>query len=233
MLNAIKKQKPTERKITISKKGAFKMPEKRHEADSIIVQNIDLNCDFYDEAEDYNHKDYFQVKWDGKPHRVAPGEVRKFPRYIAVHFIKHLINHILDKMDPKGNKKLMQNKKLRAEIEKKIWVGVDSYVLEQEDPEVKTVHEVEKEQIPKEEELAPPPPPPITSPKPVAPPEPPAPQPQPVSPPTPAPEPQPTQKKKKEFSLQELRKECDTLDLPYQESDPKETLQKKVNEQYG
>lgn len=101
--------------------------------DSVLVANIDMGCEdisvdivkisnrvvddqgnvassIYDKHEQWNHKDYFQVKFDGKPYRIAPGRTALFPRFIAEHFAKHLSDHILQKMEETtGRKGLVQS----------------------------------------------------------------------------------------------------------------------------
>jgi len=206
------------------------MPEKTHEADSIIVQNIDVDCNFEDEESGYNHSEFFEVKWDGKPHRVAPGETRKFPRYIATHFMKHLTDHIINKLDPDGKKKLWQDKKVRGEIEKKIWIGVDSYVLEQDTkmqspppvdaPVVDVRPAPEPVQVESEKPKYTPPP----SVKSAA---------QPVEPPAPVKDYPVDDKGNRIYTLVELRSECDKLDIPYTEKEGKEELQTKIKKEFA
>jgi hypothetical protein len=47
----------------------------------------------------FDHSQYFEVRYNGQPFRILPGETRIFPRYIAEHFAKHLADHMLQKME--------------------------------------------------------------------------------------------------------------------------------------
>lgn len=82
-------------------------------------------------AHSWNTKDYFEVRWDGRPHRIAPGATRKMPRYLADHFAKHLIDYILVKREREEKKlNLVQNKAERVKLYKQIIVEVESYYNE-------------------------------------------------------------------------------------------------------
>lgn len=72
--------------------------------DIIEVTNPDLSCsdeevEFLKDGNvrSFLHTDYFEVKWDGRPHRIVPGQTRNFPRWLAKHYAKHLTDHILTK----------------------------------------------------------------------------------------------------------------------------------------
>lgn len=76
----------------------------------------------------WSTKDFFEVRWDGRPHRVKPGQQRFFPRYLADHFAKALIDFILTKRE-KDEKLtgLMKNRLERAKLYKQIVVSVASH----------------------------------------------------------------------------------------------------------
>jgi hypothetical protein len=104
-----------------------------HEDDIIIVQNIDVECDAIDPSEGWKHSEFFQVKWDGHPHRIKPGETRKMPRYIAEHFAKHLADHMLMKMEEELGKQGMMNHPVeRPKMLARIILGIDSSFHEEE-----------------------------------------------------------------------------------------------------
>lgn len=88
----------------------------------VIVANIDIGCNetsvdiikvsnrvvddegnvstqIYDKQEQWNHKDYFRVKFDGKPYMIEPGKTKPLPRFVAEHFAKHLADHLLQKKE--------------------------------------------------------------------------------------------------------------------------------------
>jgi hypothetical protein len=120
---------------------------KEHQEDTVIVQNILIG----DETEieevipyaiakqeqgnpspfsqidnhifnhTWNTKDFFEVRWDGRPHRIKPGQQRFFPRYLADHFAKNLIDFILIKREEKEKltglvKNRLERKKLYDQI---------------------------------------------------------------------------------------------------------------------
>ena len=112
------------------------------ENDILTITNPDLNCSEItsevtfnpvsggEVAEQFNHKDYFQVKWAGVPHRIAPGETRKMPRFLANHFAKHLADHILLKKEKDENRKgLMSSPVERPMVLSQIILGVDEYFI--------------------------------------------------------------------------------------------------------
>lgn len=80
----------------------------------------------------YNHtwntKDFFEVRWDGRPHRIKPGQERFFPRYLADHFAKNLIDFILIKREEKEKiTGLVKNRLERAKLYEQIIVGTAQY----------------------------------------------------------------------------------------------------------
>ena len=124
--------------------------QKSDPQDILIVKNIDVDCNeissdvlpvtrslvdpetgqrstIYDQVvEEYNHKDYFQCKFSGKPFRIKPGETRRMPRFIAEdHFAKHLADHILTKRG-----KPINSSSERPRVLKEIIIGVDEYYLQ-------------------------------------------------------------------------------------------------------
>jgi hypothetical protein len=89
----------------------------------------------------WNTKDYFEVRWDGRPHRVRAGERRRMPRYLANHFAKHLIDYILIHQEDEENERRKQrslpaisgtlrSRAKREELYKQIIESVDSYYNE-------------------------------------------------------------------------------------------------------
>lgn len=76
----------------------------------------------------WNTRDFFEVRWDGRPHRIKPGQKRFFPRYLADHFAKGLIDFILTKRERDEKLTgLMKNRLERAKLYKQIVTGVASY----------------------------------------------------------------------------------------------------------
>jgi hypothetical protein len=76
----------------------------------------------------WNTKDFFEVRWDGRPHRIRPGETRRMPRYLADHFAKYLIDFILSQREEREKLTgLVKNRMERAKLYKQIIAGVDSY----------------------------------------------------------------------------------------------------------
>ena len=103
---------------------------KSHELDVLIVCNPDVNCNVIDTEENYPHSDYFQVRWSGHPHRIAPGQTKKMPRFLAEHYAKHLADHLLMKLEEETNRKgLMQSSFERPKMISRILLGVDTYFL--------------------------------------------------------------------------------------------------------
>lgn len=76
----------------------------------------------------WSTKDYFEVRWDGRPHRIKAGETRRMPRYLADHFAKYLIDFMLMQREKREKVTgLLKNRLERAKLYKQIVVGVDSY----------------------------------------------------------------------------------------------------------
>ncbi len=106
----------------------------------VLVANIDIGCneqstdiikvsnriqddegnistEIYDKHEEWNHKDFFQVKFDGKPYTIEPGKVKHLPRFVAEHFAKHLADHLLQKLEVEtGRKGLVQSPVERPKV---------------------------------------------------------------------------------------------------------------------
>lgn len=89
-----------------------------------FVNQIDTNLFEYS----WNTRDFFEVRWDGRPHRIKPGETRRMPRYLADHFSKYLIDFILTQREMKEKVTgLLKNRLERAKLYKQIIVGTDSF----------------------------------------------------------------------------------------------------------
>lgn len=85
-----------------------------------------IETDIYEHS--WSTKDFFEVRWDGRPHRIKPGETRRMPRYLADHFAKILIDFILTQREEKEKLTgLLKNRQERAKLYKQILIGVDSY----------------------------------------------------------------------------------------------------------
>ncbi len=99
-----------------------------HEHDSVAVTNVDEHCsestvftversipvaaqpgeanpmniprhESQQQESSFDHSQFFEVRYNGQPFRIEPGETKVFPRYIAEHFAKHLADHMLQKME--------------------------------------------------------------------------------------------------------------------------------------
>jgi len=104
-----------------------------HESDILMVANPHVGCNDIDTEYGYRHSDYFQVNWDGKPHRIIPGKTKRMPRYLAEHFAKHLADHILLRMEETTKKKgLMTSPIERPKVINTIILGVDEWHLAEE-----------------------------------------------------------------------------------------------------
>lgn len=89
-----------------------------------FVNQIETNVFEYS----WSTKDFFEVRWDGRPHRIKAGETRRMPRYLADHFAKYLIDFILSQREEKEKVTgLVKNRLERAKLYKQIIIGVDSY----------------------------------------------------------------------------------------------------------
>lgn len=129
--------------------------QKTDPQDIILVKNIDVDCAestqdivrtsrkvrdpetdqittvYEEQMEEWNHADFFQVKWSGHPHRIRPGETRRMPRYIAEHYAKHLADHMLTKAEVKEQKKgLVQSPTRRPATLGQILLRVEEYFLQ-------------------------------------------------------------------------------------------------------
>ncbi len=130
------------------------MPEsnKEHELDTLLVRNIDVGCEdkstdiikatqreqdpetgawltkYAEISDEFHHSEFFQVKWGGKPIRVAPGQTRKMPRFLAEHYAKHLADHILAKREKEENREGLINHVVeRPKVMGEIILGVDGF----------------------------------------------------------------------------------------------------------
>ena len=125
--------------------------ERESEHDTLLVRNIDTDCDevtfdtvrvtqrvrdpetgqvftqFPEITFEFDHSKYFEVRWGGKPFRLAPGETKRMPRFIANHFAIHLTKHMLDKLSVEMKKPMMNNAKEQARIHSQVILGVDQY----------------------------------------------------------------------------------------------------------
>jgi len=72
---------------------------KQNIQDLIEIANIDISCDFPDPDVHPQGIDSFVVAFDKVPHSINAGETRVFPRYLADHYAKHLVDHLLRKQD--------------------------------------------------------------------------------------------------------------------------------------
>lgn len=127
------------------------MPDyKEHEQDIMLVRNIDVDCEdtsvdivkttrrirdsetgaeiteYLELTDECDHSKYFQVKWGGQRFRIAPGQTRRMPRFIAEHFTKHLADHILGKREIEEKRVGLINHPIeRPKIIEEILLGVD------------------------------------------------------------------------------------------------------------
>src|SRR5258708_14504016 len=108
--------------------------------DILLIQNTDTNCDEVDSVLGWQHKDCFEWPWDGKPHRIVPGGQRRFPRWLAKHYAKHLADHVLGRMD-----KPINDAYWRPVVLGKIFIAVEELFDEGPTPTPgeKALHEVE------------------------------------------------------------------------------------------
>lgn len=89
-----------------------------------FVNQIETNVFEYS----WNTREFFEIRWDGRPHRIKAGETRRMPRYLADHFAKYLIDFILTQREKREKVTgLMKNRLERAKLYKQIIIGVDSY----------------------------------------------------------------------------------------------------------
>lgn len=89
-----------------------------------FVNQIDTNL--FEHS--WNTREFFEVRWDGRPHRIRSGETRNMPRYLADHFAKYLIDFILlQREDKEKVTGLLKNRLEREKLYSQIIVGVSSY----------------------------------------------------------------------------------------------------------
>lgn len=65
------------------------------ENDLYLVCNILVGDDSIDPVWNSSRLDFFEVRWEGEALRIPPGETMIIPKYLADHFAKHLVDHIL------------------------------------------------------------------------------------------------------------------------------------------
>ena len=146
------------------------MAQKTDPQDILLVKNIDEGCgetsndvvrtsrrsqdmdtgqwinEYVEIPEEWNHKDFFQVKWSGQPHRILPGQTKLMPRYIAEHYAKYLATHMLGKMEKEtGRMGLVQSTVERPKMLARILVRVENYHLGDSDGDegIKAIAEVD------------------------------------------------------------------------------------------
>ena len=86
--------------------------------DLIEIANIDISCDLPDPDVHPHGIDSLVVSFDKVPHEIKAGETRTFPRYLADHYVKHLVDHILTR-----SKKQVRDPS-RGKIEAEAYRGV-------------------------------------------------------------------------------------------------------------
>lgn len=125
------------------------MPSKEDPNDILLVRNIDVDCidhstdflttskitmdddgnrltEFVEIPYEFDHSKEFQVRWGGQKFRIAPGETRKMPRYIANHYAKYLADHILAKREIDEQKVgLVAHPVERPKVLSEIIIGID------------------------------------------------------------------------------------------------------------
>jgi len=79
------------------------------------------------EEKSFSHANFFEVRWNGMPFRIVPGETKLMPRYLAEHFAKHLADHVLQKRQKSGGPSLMQNREERLKVLREIITKVHQY----------------------------------------------------------------------------------------------------------
>ena len=77
----------------------------------MVVCNILVDDLTRDPEYQGSRADYFEVRYDGEPLRIPPGETRVLPRYLAEHFAKHLADYILTR-----NGQMVHDELLRAPL---------------------------------------------------------------------------------------------------------------------
>ena len=97
-----------------------------HAEDIVLVKNIHLDSDCLDEEDGYSHRDRYQVRWNKMPFSVDAGSVKRFPRYLADHFAKHLIDHILQKQEDEGKGMMLtRDERKRNALKEQIFADVE------------------------------------------------------------------------------------------------------------
>lgn len=120
---------------------------------TMLVANVDIGCndtstdikkvsnrvvddegnvatEIFDQHESWNHSEYFQVKFDGKPYKIAPGKTALLPRFVAEHFAKHLADHMLQKKEEETKRHgLVQSPVERPKMLAQILQEVNNEVL--------------------------------------------------------------------------------------------------------
>ena len=121
----------------------------------VVDEQGNVSSQIYDKHEQWDHKDFFRVKFDGKPYEIEPGKTKHLPRFVAEHFAKHLADHLLQKMeDETGRKGLVQSAverpkliaKILTELNDNITPAVANETVAQ--PEVDTDHVVDAGVVP-------------------------------------------------------------------------------------
>ena len=82
----------------------------------------------------------FSFAYNKRPYQIAAGEVRRFPKFLAEHCMKHLIDHLLNKKEIQTN-----HPTERASLAEQIYISEEKF----EAPPVKNEDEVVAEQVEK------------------------------------------------------------------------------------
>lgn len=69
----------------------------------------------------------FEIRWNGRTHRIMAGEKRALPRYLAEHFANKLADQILGMQDPKGTLGYVNSSTRRPELIDQILIEVVSW----------------------------------------------------------------------------------------------------------
>jgi len=136
--------------------------------DIITIQNVDIGCTdiitdvvptnrkeldtegkpytvYEDVTYEMDHSEGFTVRYGGKRFTLKPGEVRRFPRYIAEHIAKALTAHLLFKKEQETKiNGLSKDKNEHKKLLQKIFLDVEHIYKEDPlEPGDKAVAEVE------------------------------------------------------------------------------------------
>lgn len=87
---------------------------------------------------EWNFKDGFFFAWGGKHYVIKPGESMSYPRYLADHCVKHMIDYILNTRylatkrtgedgTPRYDTNILQNDVLRKKLRNEIFQGVEEW----------------------------------------------------------------------------------------------------------